>query len=129
MVEIRLFDAFCNPMELRPLHDAPLTALVDTGASISGVYFSLYRSMGLRTIRDIPAIGIGGEQNCPASLVRLALVKQAEAINDVNGFYILPDDVTVAAIQNHGSFDMILGMDVIRTLGLTIERSGSFRLG
>jgi hypothetical protein len=103
-ISIRQSVQFCQTFNLKSLH-ADVTALWDTGASLSSISQGLAVRLGLSKVDQCRISGFGGYHVANIHLIDVLLPNQVEIPN-----------VRVAVFIDNGKFDAIVGMDLI-TLG------------
>lgn len=98
-----------------------VTALVDTGASSSGVAKSVAQRLRLPSIGKEPINTAGGTIMSDRYLFRIAFPNPT-------GFPFVFDDLTGFELTNFSHFQALLGMDVLRRCDFTMRRGGSCSL-
>lgn len=120
-----------NPHDLTSL---PGVALLDTGATVSGVGPRMISGLGLESFGKNRLKSATDEVFVPYYLFRLGLYGNDSEPEPVGGAPCLPyvfDDLEGFSWSRAAEFDIILGMDILRQCDLTVDRSGqcSLRFG
>jgi hypothetical protein len=103
-ISIRQSIQFCKTFKLKSLQ-ADVTALWDTGASLSSISQGLAVRLGLSRVDQCRISGFGGYHVANIDLIDVLLPNQV----------VIPN-VRAAEFLDNGKFDAIVGMDII-TLG------------
>jgi predicted aspartyl protease len=107
-----------------PAHDLTgrsATALLDTGATTSGVARGIARSLDLPSIGKEPINTAGGTILSERYLFRLGIPRPG-------AFPYIFDDVTGFELSDGSSFDALLGMGVLARCDVILLRDGSCTL-
>ena len=107
---------------LRPSPAVDLTpckvvALLDTGATSSGVAATVAAELGLPSIGKEPINTAGGTVVVNRYLFRIAFARTGE-------FPFVFDDITGFELIAHGAFQAVLGMDVLSRCDFAMTRDG-----
>lgn len=100
------------------------TALLDTGATSSGIGPRIVRELGLRSYAKRPLVVATEERLVDYFLFRLGFFAKGDQptlpyiFAETDGFQI----------RAAGSFDVLLGMDVLKQCDLLLDRSGRWQL-
>ena len=108
------------------------TALVDTGATVTMITSSVAREMGLQPRGKMPMHGISGIQHHNAFLFHVGFAGDPVPLSEVQVVDPDPDKtwykvhlctklVMGGELPDNGSFDVLLGMDIISTGTLVVE--------
>ena len=97
------------------------TALLDTGATSSGVSRTVADTLGLPSIGKEPINTAGGTVLANRYLFRIAFARTGE-------FPFVFDDITGFELVYHRAFQAVIGMDVLGRCDFTMARDGLCRL-
>jgi hypothetical protein len=120
-ISIRQSIQFCQTFNLKSLQ-VDVTALWDTGASLSSISQGLAARLRLNKVDQCRISGFGGYHVANIDLIDVLLPNQVEIPN-----------VRVAEFIDNGKFDVIVGMDLITLGDFSITNHGglsvvSFRM-
>src|SRR5712692_6142038 len=124
-----------NPLAGVTLSNPPLfTALVDTGAEKTMISPNVVTRLGLNPIGKIPILSSGGNiVHLDGYLFHIGFAVPSSPIGSPPGaapqplLYTLAKPIWGAEIPyTGGSFDVLMGMDIISTGSLKIEGDGTF---
>jgi hypothetical protein len=106
----------------------PATALLDTGATVSGLGAPLIRKLGLLSYGKRVLKSAGDEAPVPYFMFRLGLFPdQSGPLADPRVPFVFAD-LDGFGWTRDADFEAILGMDVLRQCDLQMDRSGRGRL-
>ncbi len=111
-----------KPFPPSALTSVDATALLDTGATISGVSRWIMKSLNLPTIGKRPISTANGLLQTDHVAFRIGIRDDREALPFVF------DDVMGFTFADTQSFDVVLGMDILNGCDLRILRDGTCRL-
>lgn len=106
-----------RPSPTSDLSSFDATALLDTGATASGVARHIAEQMALPSIGKEPINTAGGTVLVNRYLFRIAFSRD-------QGFPFVFDDLTGFELISHASFQAILGMDVLSRCDFSMTRDG-----
>jgi hypothetical protein len=112
-ISIRQSIQFCQTFNLKS-EKADVTALWDTGASISSISQGLAVRLGLSKVDRCQISGFGGYHVANIDLIDVLLPNQ-----------VLIPNVRVAEFIDNGKFDVIVGMDIITLGDFSITNHGN----
>lgn len=95
-------------------------ALIDTGSTMTGIRQSVAKGLGLVGRGKRLIGGIGGEQQAERYVFRIALFGKGTAPTHPFAF----DDVLGFELKDSFSFDVLLGMDILRQCDFELWRDG-----
>ena len=99
-------------------------ALVDTGATVSGIHSRLAEALGLQPIGKRPILSAHGLAHIDHYLFRIGVNPDGwEAPYP----YIFPEVIGLALSASE-HFSALLGMDILRHCDFSIDRAGNCRL-
>jgi hypothetical protein len=115
----------------------PYRALIDTGATSTMLSNRVISDLGLIPVGPARFRGIHGVKMGVVYLFRVAFYgdragkdllarRSIKTDKEVHTIYICPYDIEGGEIEEQPHFDVLLGMDVLRTGNLHIEKSGDF---
>lgn len=113
--------AILRPTPATDLTSMPATALLDTGATSSGVTRQIADALQLPSIGKEPINTAGGTILSERYLFRIAFPI-------ANSFPFIFDDITGFELTDYRSFQAILGMDVLSRCDFTMSRTGDCTL-
>ena len=93
-------------------------ALVDTGSTMTGVKQSVASKLGLVGRGKRPIGGIGGEEQAERYVFRIALFGDGASPTLPFAF----DDVLGFELKESFTFDVLLGMDILRQCDFELRR-------
>ena len=106
----------------------PFHALIDTGATSTMISPRVISALGLQQVNQIRFGGLGGLLWRPAYLFHVAFYKTPPGDpNDVSNILICRKAINGGALTNEHTFDVLLGMDILTTGTLTVDRDGTFK--
>jgi hypothetical protein len=116
---------FENPEQAISVFSEPVLALVDTGATTSSVTPRAARKLALRPSGKRDVLTANGPIRVRCYDFQIAVIGRADKSD--SPFFVLPDIVQGGELNSDAfSFDILLGMDVIRQGDLCVRRDGSF---
>lgn len=123
-----------RPGDPNDLTSLPAVALLDTGATVSGVGPRMISELGLESYGKNRLKSATDELFVAYYLFRLGLHgNDGEPGHPVrtSGFPFIFDDLDGFSWSRHADFDVILGMDVLKQCDFSLDRSGrcSLRFG
>jgi predicted aspartyl protease len=115
----------------------PYRALIDTGATSTMLSNTVISDLGLIPVGQARFRGIHGVKRGVVYLFRVAfygdradkaLLARKSITTDkaVHKIYICPTDIEGGEIEDQPHFDVLLGMDVLKTGSLHVDRNGDF---
>lgn len=102
-------------------------ALIDTGSTTTGVTARIADQLGLRSIGKRLISTVGGEKHIDRFIFRVGLEGQA-ADSDAPTFPYIFEEVVGFELLDSFSFDVLLGMDILRQCELLIAPGNRCRL-
>lgn len=102
-------------------------ALIDTGSTTTGVTARIARTLGLRSIGKRPASTVGGERQIDRYIFRVGLNGRADD-GDAPTFPYVFEEVVGSELLDTFSFDVLLGMDILRQCELHIGPGNQCKL-
>ena len=103
------------------------TALIDTGSTTTGVTARIAQKLGLRSIGKRLISTVGGEKHIDRYIFRIGL-DGGIADDDAPTFPYIFEDVVGFELLDSFSFDVLLGMDILRQCELLIALGDRCRL-
>ena len=115
----------------------PYKALIDTGATSTMLSNKVISDLGLIPVGIAKFQGIHGVRTRVVYLFRVAFYgavadkdllasRSIKTDKEVHKIYICPTDIEGGEIDKQPNFDVLLGMDVLSTGNLRIDKSGDF---
>jgi len=115
----------------------PYRALIDTGATSTMLSNKVISDLGLIPVGPAKFHGIHSVKIGVVYLFRVAFygdvagkdllaTRSIKTDKEVHKIYICPTDIEGGEIDEQPNFDVLLGMDVLRTGNLRIDKSGDF---
>lgn len=108
-------------------HGAPGTALIDTGATISGITRKTAAALGLRRRGKLPLASVNGVSLAERYDFRFGLTPDYSPPN-VPRLPFIFDQVIGIELSDSFEFDALLGMDVLGQCDFAMNRRGACRL-
>lgn len=105
----------------------PGNALIDTGSTTTGVTAKIARQLDLRSIGKRLISTVGGEKHIDRYIFRVGLDGLA-ADSDAPTFPYIFEEVVGFELLDSFSFDVLLGMDILRQCELLIAPGNRCRL-
>lgn len=102
-------------------------ALIDTGATTTGVTAKIAQGLGLQSTGKRLVSTVGGEKHIDRYIFRIGLNGRAAA-NDPPTFPYIFEEVVGIELLDSFSFDVLLGMDILRQCELLISPGNRCRL-
>jgi Aspartyl protease len=102
-------------------------ALIDTGSTTTGVTGAIAKQHGLRSIGKRLISTVGGEKHIDRFIFRIGLDGQ-DPTNDAPTFPCIFEEVVGFELLDSFSFDVLVGMDILRQCELTIAPGNRCRL-
>lgn len=102
-------------------------ALIDTGSTTTGVTAKIAERLGLRSIGKRLISTVDGEKHIDRFIFRVGLVGQT-AEHDAPTFPFVFEEVVGFELLDSFSFDVLLGMDILRQCELLIAPGNRCRL-
>lgn len=102
-------------------------ALIDTGSTTTGVTAKIAQKLGLQSIGKRLISTVGGEKHIDRTIFRIGLDGCA-ADNDFPTFPYVFEEVVGFELLDSFSFDVLLGMDILRQCELLIAPRNRGRL-
>jgi len=102
-------------------------ALIDTGSTTTGVTAKIAQKLGLQSIGKRLISTVGGEKHIDRYIFRIGLDGRA-ADNDAPTFPYVFEEVVGFELLDSFSFDVLLGMDILRQCELLIAPGNRCRL-
>jgi hypothetical protein len=109
----------------------PFRALIDTGATSTMIASRVVAKLGLEQVTKIRVTGLGGTTWRPGYLFRVAFYERPPTDPaEQSVIQVLKRDIIGGELTDEHTFDVLLGMDVLTTGSLTIDKDGfRFRFG
>lgn len=105
----------------------PLRALVDTGASKTMIATHVAAQLGLQPVNKLQFGGLGGVTWRPGYLFHVAFYAETpDASNAPSKIHIYRRIINGGELSDEHTFDVLLGMDLLTTGKLIIDRNGTF---
>jgi hypothetical protein len=115
----------------------PYRALIDTGATTTMITTKVVKELNINPVTEMPIRGIHGVENRFFYLFHIGFYgnlitrevlekKSIDTTKEVHSMYVYPKDILGAELSDQPNFDVLLGMDVLSTGTLHIDRDGSF---
>ena len=105
----------------------PFRALIDTGATSIMISPSVVSDVGLQQVNKREFAGLGGSSWRPAYLFHVAFYAEPPAsITDISKIHICLKEINGGELSAENTFDVLLGMDILTTGELRIDRDGRF---
>ena len=102
-------------------------ALIDTGSTTTGVTAQIAQKLGLQSIGKRLISTVGGEKHIDRYIFRIGLDGRA-ADTDAPTFPYVFEEVVGFELLDSFSFDVLLGMDILRQCELLIAPGNKCRL-
>lgn len=102
-------------------------ALIDTGSTTTGITARIAQRLGLRSVGKRLVATVGGEKHIDRYIFRIGLDGAADE-NGAPTFPFIFDDVVGFELLDSFSFDVLLGMDILRQCELLIAPGNRCRL-
>lgn len=103
------------------------SALIDTGSTTTGVTANIAQKLGLQSIGKRLISTVGGEKHIDRYIFRIGL-NSGEADSDAPTFPYVFEEVVGFELLDSFSFDVLLGMDILRQCELLIAPGNRCRL-
>jgi hypothetical protein len=104
----------------------PFKALIDTGATKTMISPRVVAALGLQQVNVLDFSGLGGRTQRPGYLFHVAFFPPATT-TEISKLQVLKKVINGGELLDEHTFDVLLGMDVITTGNLHIEKAGTFR--
>lgn len=108
----------------------PFLALVNTGATSTGITKAVVKQVGLSPIGQDPVRSVSGVQTHNSYRFQIGLPSGRSINKDGTGilrkFYMIYRDIEGFEFFDHGDFDVLLGMDTLSIGSLKVEGNGTF---
>ena len=106
---------------------APFRALVDTGATSTMIATRVAAQIGLRQINKLPFMGLGGLSWRPGYLFHVAFYEHDPGDSSTpTTVHVCRKVINGGELTDEHTFDVLLGMDILTTGRLQIDKDGSF---
>ncbi|WP_439540176.1 aspartyl protease family protein [Sphingomonas sp.] len=115
------------PLTGTRLDGVPGNALIDTGSTTTGVTGKIAQKLGLRSTGKRLISTVGGEKHIDRYIFRIGLDGHA-ADDDAPTFPYVFEEVVGFELLDSFSFDVLLGMDILRQCELLIAQGNRCRL-
>jgi hypothetical protein len=113
-----------KPEPLTDLDGYRAMALLDTGATTTGITPRVIDALGLLSVGKRPMGSVQGDGQADRYLLRVGL-HTTEAINENTGAFPYVFEATMGFGVNEGfRFDALLGMDILSQCDFRMDRSG-----
>ena len=109
------------------VHGLACTALLDTGATLSGVARRIAVALGLRGRGRIPVSSVHGVRQVERFEFRVGVTPDYSP-PDAPRFPFIFDEVIGMGLSDSFEFDALLGMDVLGQCDFAMNRRGACRL-
>ncbi|WP_299321539.1 aspartyl protease family protein [Parasphingopyxis sp.] len=106
------------------LDGAETTALLDTGATTTGITPRIVDQLNLESLGKRPLGSARGDEQAERYLVRVGLVDQDGDPNEPRFPYIFPEKM-VFALKNSFRLDALVGMDILSECDFEMNRDGN----
>lgn len=106
------------------LTSIPARALLDTGATTSGIAERIATGLALRPIGKRPLGSARGEMQVERYIFRIGF----EAADETPAFPFVFDEVIGFELANSPTFDALIGMDILSQCDFQMSRDRSWRL-
>ena len=124
------FKALVGPTMCGRRGTAPFLALVDTGATSTGITKAVVKQVGLSQIGQSPVRSVSGVQTHNRYRFQIGLPSGISINKDGTGilrtFYMIYRDIEGIEFFDHDDFDVLLGMDILSIGSLKVEGNGTF---
>jgi predicted aspartyl protease len=105
----------------------PFRALIDTGATRTMIATRVVERLGLQQVNKIEVSGLGGSSWRRAYLFHVAFYATPPVdANDISTIHICPKEINGGELSDEHTFDVLLGMDVLTTGNLRVDKDGTF---
>lgn len=105
----------------------PFRALIDTGASSTMISPRVVTALGLQQVNKRPYSGLGGLSWRPAYLFHVAFYETPPVDeSDISKIRICLKEINGGELSDEHTFDVLLGMDILTTGALRIDKDGTF---
>ncbi len=105
----------------------PFKALIDTGATKTMIAPRVVAALGLEQVNVLEFSGLGGSARRPGYLFHVAFFPPTTS-TEISKLQVLRKVINGGGLLDEHTFDVLLGMDVITTGSLQIDKAGTFRL-
>jgi hypothetical protein len=106
----------------------PFKALIDTGATRTMIAGRVVARLGLQQVNKIEFSGLGGTTWRPGYLFHVAFYQTPPRDqSEVSRIRVLNRGINGGELLDEHTFDVLLGMDVLTTGNLHINKDGTFR--
>jgi hypothetical protein len=106
----------------------PFHALIDTGATSTMISPRVVAALGLEQVNQIKFGGLDGLSWRPAYLFHVGFYETPPVdVNDVSNIRICRKAINGGGLSDEHTFDVLLGMDVLTTGNLHVDRDGTFK--
>jgi len=124
---IRLPIVILQAHPLTEVHGLTATALLDTGATLSGVAYRIAAALGLPGRGKIPISSVHGVRQVERFEFRVGLTPDYSPPSTPRFPFVL-DQVIGLGLSDAFEFDALLGMDVLGQCDFAMNRRGACRL-
>jgi hypothetical protein len=109
----------------------PFKALIDTGATTTMIATRVVNALGLREVNKLPFAGMGGLSWRAAYLFQVGFYDgEATPVGEgIARVHVCKRVVNGGELTHEPHFDVLLGMDILTTGTLRIDRDGTFSFG
>jgi hypothetical protein len=105
----------------------PFRALIDTGATTTMIAKRVVAQVGLQQVNLIALSGLGGTTWRPGYLFHVAFYKSPPVtVTEQSKIQVLKRVINGGELLDEHTFDVLLGMDVLTTGDLRINKAGTF---
>jgi hypothetical protein len=105
----------------------PFRALIDTGATLTMISPRVVSALGLQQVNKRLINGLGGLSWRPAYLFHVAFYETPPVDeNDISKIRICMKEINGGELSDGNTFDVLLGMDVLTTGNLHVDKDGTF---
>lgn len=104
----------------------PFRALIDTGATTTMIASRVVQKLGLQLVNKLPFAGLGGVSWRPAYLFHVAFYESPPSVvpSAVSRIHVCKRVINGGELSDEHTFDVLLGMDVLTTGSLRIDKDG-----
>lgn len=106
----------------------PFRALIDTGATRTMIATRVVTRLGLQLVNKLDFAGLGGITRRNGYLFHVAFHGTPPAsASEVSKIHIFKSAINGGELSDENTFDVLLGMDVLTSGNLHIDKNGTFR--
>jgi hypothetical protein len=106
----------------------PFRALIDTGATRTMIATRVATRLNLRLVNKLDFAGLGGISRRNGYLFHVAFYESPPmSVSEVSNIQIFKKAINGGELSDENTFDVLLGMDVLTSGNLHIDKAGTFR--